>query len=207
MFLQHWILQCTVLTNSLLVAAQVCCRHQVQCSQSINILLSPIEKIALCFALFPQRTPARLFNLTWIYVITYHINLAWERSVCQGRPSASPKPLDPSKPAHPSRPFCIGDRMRLASLQRESASPNILEKITPRLPWVLGGWQRKRGGGGRGEGDGERGWGLMVARCISLNRFDLPNRDRHALFPWKGGSTKIVEQREDEVVDSWLRAA
>lgn len=43
-----------------------------------------------------------------------------------------------------------------------------------------------------------------MARCISLTRFDLPNRDR-APFHEKGFYKD--REKEDEVVDSWLRPA
>lgn len=77
-----------------------------------------------------------------------------------------------------------------------------------------GGGEEEKGG--RGEGDAEPGPGLMVARCISLTRFDFPNRDRHARFHEKGVLQRSWEQRisqtekEDEIheaVDSWLRPA
>lgn len=77
---------------------------------------SPIEKIALHFLKNSSKIQLHM-DLT--------ITLDWESSVCQGRPSASPKPLNPSKAAHPSRPFCIGDRMRLANLSENLHLPTF----------------------------------------------------------------------------------
>lgn len=144
---------CTVLTNSLLVAGL---QHKSAVAIKFNVhnrskYYYRQSRKLLCFALFP---PARLFNFTWIYIITYHITLDWERSVCQGRPSASPKPLDPSKAAHPSRPFCIGDRMRLASLSVNPPLPTFWRKL--RHGYYHGCWEAGRGKGGVG-GRG-RGW-------------------------------------------------
>lgn len=72
------------------------------------------------------------------------ITLDWERSVCQGRPSASPKPLNPSKAAHPSRPFCKGDGMRLANVSENLHLPTFWRKLRH---GHHGCWRRGRGKG------------------------------------------------------------
>lgn len=60
------------------------------------------------------------------------------------------------------------------------------------------------GGGVRKGGERRPGMSTTVARCISLIRFDLPNRDRSM----KRGFYKDREAMgEQEVVDSWLRPA
>lgn len=68
--------------------------------------------------------------------------------------------------------------MRLVTFKREAAPPITLEKVTPLSPWVLEAGKER---GGR-----RTGMSTMVARCISLIRFDLPTRDPHAPFHEKG---------------------
>lgn len=68
--------------------------------------------------------------------------------------------------------------MRLVTFKQEAAPPITVEHFTPLSPWMLEAGKER---GGR-----RSGTTTMVAKCISLIRFHLPNRDCHAPFHEKG---------------------